>query len=165
MPAQPRHARTGASATSATRLSANPRRATMAEPPRQRVAAVTPLPSQSVDAEALPPMLLGSGCVRRALPAPPGARAWLVDMAPGSEWPWIDRAETGEAYFVLQGEVIDDGMHHPAGTQVVISPGGRHRPRSETGARLVGFHLEPDAFLGAGGNPDVLIGRLHLQQG
>jgi hypothetical protein len=162
MPVQPRHAHIG---TPATRSYANARRTSMAEPPRQRVAAVTPLPSQSVDAEALPPMLLGSGCVRRALPAPPGARAWLVDMAPGSEWPWIDRAETGEAYFVLQGEVIDDGVCHPAGTQVVISPGGRHRPRSETGARLVGFHLEPDAFLGAGGNPDVLIGRLHLQQG
>jgi hypothetical protein len=165
MPAQPRHAHIGAPATSATRRSTNARRASMIEPSGQRVAAVTPLPSQSVDTEALPPMLLGSGCVRRALPAPPGARAWLVDMAPGSEWPWIDRAETGEAYFVLQGEVIDDGVRHPAGTQVVISPGGRHRPRSETGARLVGFHLEPDAFLGAGGNPDVLIGRLHLQQG
>lgn len=162
MPAQPRHAHIGALGS---RSSASLRRGTTTEPVRQRVASVTPLPSQSVDAEALPPMLLGSGCVRRALPAPPGARAWLVDMAPGSEWPWIDRAETGEAYFVLQGEVIDDEVRHPAGTQVVISPGGRHRPRSETGARLVGFHLEADAFLGAGGNPDVLIGRLHLQQG
>lgn len=119
----------------------------------------------AVAIDAVEPVAVGEGCLRRNLPAPPGARAWLIELAPGSVWPEADRRDTGEAYFVLSGEVIEDGVHHPAGTQVVFAPGSRHRPRSETGARLLGFHLVADAFLGAGGDPALLSGQLHVQQG
>lgn len=122
-------------------------------------------PHQAVVADDLPPLLLGAGCIRRNLPSPPGANAWLVEMAPGSEWPWVDRLDTGEAYFVLSGEVIEGESRHPAGTQVLFAPGTRRRPRSETGARLLGFHLDPEAYLAAGGSADAMFGRLHLQQG
>lgn len=122
-------------------------------------------PHAAVIADELPQLQLGAGCVRRNLPSPPGARAWLVEMAPGAEWPWADRLDTGEAYYVLSGEVIEGDARHRAGTQVLFAPGTRHRPRSDIGARLLGFHLEPDAYLGAGGNPETMFGRLHLQQG
>lgn len=115
--------------------------------------------------EAMTPILVGEGCVRRDLPAPPGARAWWVDMAPGSTWPTVDHHDTGEAYFVLSGEVVEGDARYPAGTQVVFAPGSRHRPSTVIGARLLGFNLEADAFLGAGGDPVTLTGRLHLQQG
>lgn len=86
-------------------------------------------------------------------------------MAPGSEWPRMDRHDTGEACFVLDGEVINDGVRHPAGTQIVFAPGSRHRPRTDIGARLLGFNLEIGAYLGAGGDPAALSGQLHVQQG
>jgi mannose-6-phosphate isomerase-like protein (cupin superfamily) len=119
----------------------------------------------AVVADAVEATTIGDGCLRRDLPAPPGARAWLIEMAPGSVWPRFDRHDTGEAYFVLDGEVIEGEMRYPAGTQVVFPPGSRHRPRSETGARLFGFHLAAEAYLGAGGDPDAIVGQLHVQQG
>lgn len=61
--------------------------------------------------------------------------------------------------------MIDDEVRHPAGTQVVFAPGRRHRPRTDTGARLLGFNLEIGAYLGAGGDPAALSGQLHVQQG
>ena len=136
-------------------------------PPDLRSRSLVPAhgPHQAVVVDALPPVLLGAGCTRRNLPSPPGANAWLVEMAPGSEWPWVDRLDTGEAYFVLSGEVIEGEIRHPAGTQVLFAPGTRRRPRSDIGARLIGFHLDTDAYLGAGGSADAMFGRLHLQQG
>jgi hypothetical protein len=112
-----------------------------------------------------PAVDLGGGCQRRDLPAPPGMRAWVVEMAPGSVWPRIDRHDTGEAYCVLAGEVIESDRRFGAGTQVVFAPGSRHRPRTEIGVRLLGFHLTADAFLGAGGDPAALVGELHVPQG
>jgi hypothetical protein len=131
----------------------------LAGPIGERPAAV------AVAADGIEAIVVGEGCLRRDLPAPPGARAWLIEMAPGSEWPRIDRLDTGEACFVLVGEVIEGDLRHPAGTQVVFAPGSRHRPRTETGARLLGFNLEIGAYLGAGGDPAALSGQLHVQQG
>ena len=122
-------------------------------------------PVIAVAAESIEAMVVDAGCLRRELPAPPGARAWLVEMAPGSEWPRVDRHDTGEACFVLSGEVIEGDARHPAGTQVVFAPGSRHRLRTETGAVLLGFNLEIGAYLGAGGDPAALSGQLHVQQG
>jgi hypothetical protein len=119
----------------------------------------------AVAADGIEAIVVGEGCLRRDLPAPPGARAWLVEMAPGSAWPRIDRHDTGEAFFVLSGEVIEGDGRHPAGTQVVFAPGSRHCPRTETGAVLLGFNLEIGAYLGAGGDPATLSGQLHVQQG
>lgn len=121
--------------------------------------------AQAVAIEEIVAIAVGEGCLRRDLPAPPGVRVWLVEMAPHSEWPWTDRHDTGEAYFVLSGEVIEGEARYPAGTQVVFAPGSRHRPRTETGTRLLGFNLDVGAYLGAGGDPATLSGQLHLQQG
>lgn len=112
-----------------------------------------------------PAVEVGPGCVRRDLPSPPGARAWLVEMAPGSRWPRVDCHDTGEVYFVLEGEVIEDETRHGAGTHVCFPPGSRHRPRTETGTRLLGFNVTPDAFLGAGGDPSFIFGDLHVPHG
>lgn len=113
----------------------------------------------------VPAVEVGPGCLRRDLPAPPGVRAWLVEMTPHSRWPRVDRHDTGEVYFVLEGEVIEGEARHSAGTHVCFAPGSRHRPRSETGARLFGFHLTDAAFLGAGGDPAFVSGELHLPHG
>jgi hypothetical protein len=42
---------------------------------------------------------------------------------------------------VLSGEVIEGDVRHPAGSYVVFAPGSRHRPRTETGARILGLTL------------------------
>lgn len=121
--------------------------------------------AQAVAVEEIEAFAVGEGCLRRDLPAPPGTRVWLVEMAPHSEWPRVDRHDTGEAYFVLSGEVIEGDARYPAGTQVVFAPGSRHRPRTESGTRLLGFNLDVGAYLGAGGDPTTLSGQLHVQQG
>jgi len=122
-------------------------------------------PARAARAADAPAIEVGPGCLRRDLPGPPGVRVWMVELAPGSRWPRVDRHDTGEVYFVLEGEVIEGEARHPAGTQVCFAPGSRHRPRSETGARLFGFHLTDAAFLGAGGDPACVSGELHLPHG
>ena len=40
-----------------------------------------------LDVEQLPVVEVGPGCTRRDLPALPGVRAWVVDMAPAARGP------------------------------------------------------------------------------
>ncbi|MFF2077922.1 cupin domain-containing protein [Kitasatospora sp. NPDC058162] len=96
----------------------------------------TALLAQEVD-----PVEVGPGIVRRRLTATDHARAWLIDFAPGSRWPEVDVHHTEERYYVLSGEVIEGAERHPAGSYVVFAPGSRHRPRTETGARILGITL------------------------
>ncbi len=35
-------------------------------------------------------------------------RCWLIDFAPGTEWPEVDVHATEERYYVLSGEVIEE---------------------------------------------------------
>ncbi|MBO1419034.1 cupin domain-containing protein [Streptomyces sp. FH025] len=84
---------------------------------------------------------VGPGIVRRSLTATGYARGWLIDFAPGSRWPEVDVHLTEERYFVLSGEVIEGDVRHPAGSYVVFAPGSSHRPRTETGARILGLTL------------------------
>lgn len=42
---------------------------------------------------------------------------------------------------MLSGEVIEGERRHGAGSYVVFAPGSRHRPRSDTGARMLGINL------------------------
>ncbi len=89
------------------------------------------------------PMEVALGIVRRRLTGTEYARAWLIDFAPGSQWPEVDVHATEERYYVLDGEVIEGSDRYGAGTYVVFAPGSRHRPRTETGARILGISLLP----------------------
>jgi mannose-6-phosphate isomerase-like protein (cupin superfamily) len=95
---------------------------------------------EAIDVEAATVTPVGPGSSRRALPSPPGLRVWVVDMAPGSQWPHVDHHDTGEGYYVVSGEVIEGEHRYPAGTCVSFAPGSSHRPRTERGARLFGFN-------------------------
>jgi len=87
---------------------------------------------------------VGPGCLRRDLPATGGVRVWVVDMAPGSQWPYVDvHDETGEEVFVASGELIEGDERFGPGTYVLFGPHSRHQPRTETGVRLFGFNLVP----------------------
>jgi hypothetical protein len=84
---------------------------------------------------------VGPGCRRRDLPGPGGMRVWVVDIAPGSQWPEVDtHGGGGEAFLVVSGEVIEGEQRFGAGSYVAFAPHSRHRPRSETGVRLFGFN-------------------------
>jgi mannose-6-phosphate isomerase-like protein (cupin superfamily) len=95
---------------------------------------------EAIAVEAAQVTQVGAGSSRRAMPSPPGVRVWVVDMAPGSQWPHVDHHDTGEGYYVVSGEVIEGEHRYPAGTCVSFAPGSSHRPRTERGARLFGFN-------------------------
>jgi mannose-6-phosphate isomerase-like protein (cupin superfamily) len=99
-----------------------------------------PVGHEAIAVEDVPVTPVGDGSSRRALPSPPGVRVWVVDMAPGSQWPHVDHHDTGEGYYVVSGEVIEGDHRYPAGTCVSFAPGSSHRPRTERGARLFGFN-------------------------
>jgi len=105
--------------------------------------------AQAVQIEAVPAVHVGPGCLRRDLPSTPGVRLWIVEMLPGSQWPHVDHHETGEGFYVIHGEVIEDGSRHRAGSWVHFAPGSSHRPRTETGVRLLGYNLDVAAFQAA----------------
>ncbi|MFE6702222.1 cupin domain-containing protein [Streptomyces sp. NPDC057718] len=94
-----------------------------------------------VQVDDVEPHEVAPGIWRRRLPATAYARGWLIDFAAGTEWPEIDEHSTEERYFVLSGEVIDGGERHGPGAYVVFAPGSEHRPRTETGARMLGISL------------------------
>ncbi|SPL98386.1 anti-sigm factor, ChrR [[Actinomadura] parvosata subsp. kistnae] len=103
------------------------------------------LPGQIVPVEVdeVPPMELAPGIHVRMLPGMPGIRTWVIDLAPGAEWPDLDAHETyGEAYFVVSGELIEGERTHGPGTYVAFGPETSHRPRTETGVRAFGFNYD-----------------------
>lgn len=88
------------------------------------------------------PVAVGTGCLRRDLPSRAGLRIWVVDMAPGSVWPQVDRhGAGGEDVFIVSGEMIEGDRRLPAGSFVHFAPGSAHQPRTETGVRLFGINL------------------------
>ncbi|MFD3516365.1 cupin domain-containing protein [Streptomyces sp. NPDC058657] len=84
---------------------------------------------------------IAPGIVRRGLLTTGFAGGWLIDFAPGTEWPDVDEHASEERYYVLSGEVIEGEELHGPGTYVVFAPGSRHRPRTENGARMLGFSI------------------------
>ncbi|MEV4374702.1 cupin domain-containing protein [Nonomuraea sp. NPDC049637] len=81
------------------------------------------------------------GIVRRRLPATDRALGWMYDFAPGAEWPEVDVHDGEERYYVISGEFIDRGHRLGPGSYVVFAPGSTHRPRTETGARMLGISI------------------------
>jgi mannose-6-phosphate isomerase-like protein (cupin superfamily) len=89
----------------------------------------------------VPAVEVGHGCARRDLPSLDSFRAWVVEMSPGAEWPRVDVHDTGEAFLVLEGEVIEGDRRFGPGTYVLFDRGTAHRPRTEGGVRLFGFNV------------------------
>jgi mannose-6-phosphate isomerase-like protein (cupin superfamily) len=96
----------------------------------------------SVDVESLEAVRVGPGCYRRSLPSVGNVSVWIVEMEPGSEWPYVDQHdELGEHYYVISGEVLERSKRVRAGEYAVFAPNSNHRPRTETGVRMIGFNL------------------------
>ena len=96
----------------------------------------------ATEIDAAPAVVIGPGCTRRDLPANAGARTWVVDIAPGAEWPCVDcHDEHGEEIFIVSGELIEGDRRYGPGQHLCYAPHSRHRPRSEIGVRLLGFNL------------------------
>jgi ChrR Cupin-like domain len=93
----------------------------------------------AVQVDDIAPAEVATGIMRRRLPHTEYARGWLIDFAPGTEWPQIDVHATEERYYVVSGEVIEGEDRYGPGTYVVFAPGSQHRPRTETGARMLGI--------------------------
>lgn len=79
------------------------------------------------------------GIVGRRLAATDLVRGWYYEFAPGTTWPVVDHHEGEERYFVVSGEIVDNGKRYRAGTYVVFAPGSSHRPGSETGGAMLGM--------------------------
>lgn len=103
--------------------------------------AAAPGSHRALRVDDVPAIEVGPGCLRRDLPSNAGVRVWIVDMAPGSRWPHVDHHDTGEEFYVLDGEVIEGDARYGAGTYVTFAPGSEHRPHTESGVRLYGFNL------------------------
>lgn len=120
---------------------------------------------QALSVDDWPAIEVGEGCTRRDLPTVRGVRMWIVDMAPGAQWPTVDHHETGESYYVISGEVIEGDARYGAGTYVNFAPDSRHQPRTDVGVRLIGMNLGTAAFLAAGGSPESITHCYHPTQG
>ncbi|RPE77209.1 dimethylsulfonioproprionate lyase family protein [Vulcaniibacterium tengchongense] len=125
----------------------------------------SPVPLRALRLDDAAGFAIGPGCVRRDLPSNPGVRVWVVEMAPGAQWPDHDHHDTGESYYVIEGEVIEGEARYGAGTYVNFAPDSRHRPRTETGVRLLGLNVGTAAFLASGGSPDSIAHCYHPTQG
>lgn len=87
------------------------------------------------------PIQVGPGCIRRDLPGTSQARAWIVEMAAGCEWPRVDFHDEPELVYILEGEVIEGGRSYGAGTYFLFEKGSSHRPRTVSGVRMFGVNL------------------------
>ena len=93
-------------------------------------------------ADDVPRIDIGPGCWRRDLPGNDRVRVWIVDMAPGAQWPHVDHHDVnGEQVFVVSGELIEGERRFGPGHHLAFGSHSSHRPRTEIGVRLFGFNL------------------------
>ncbi|REK88275.1 anti-sigma factor [Streptomyces inhibens] len=72
-----------------------------------------------------------------------GAKAQVLEMAPGSCWEGIDVHEPGpEEVFVVSGTFNDGERDHPAGSFIHAPAGSWHVPQSAAGCSLFVFYPE-----------------------
>lgn len=96
----------------------------------------------AVDVDAVTPVHVGPGCVRRDLPSREGLRLWIVDMEPGAQWPHVDNHDLpGEDVFVSSGVLIEGADQYEAGTFIYFDAHSSHQPRTDVGVRLFGINL------------------------
>ncbi|GAA2446654.1 cupin domain-containing protein [Streptomyces mauvecolor] len=105
---------------------------------------------QAVDVAEVVTREVAPGITSRRLLPTDHARGWLIDFAPGSEWPEVDVHTEEERYYVISGEVIDVGRVFGAGSYVVFDAGTSHRPRSVVGARMLGISVRVGGDADAG---------------
>lgn len=99
-----------------------------------------------IDPANVKPILVGPGCLRRDLPNCGGLRAWIVEMAPGAAWPFVDEHDAyGEQVWVIEGEMIDGDRRIGPGQYLNFGPHSSHRPRTDTGVRLFGVNATGSA--------------------
>ena len=103
---------------------------------------VAPIGLLPVDFASCPAVHIGTGCIRRDLPSRQGVRVWIVVMAPGAQWPYVDQHDDqGEDVFILSGALIEGKSRFGPGTYLHFGPGSSHRPRTDEGVVLAGFNL------------------------
>lgn len=99
-----------------------------------------------IDPAEVVPVVVGPGCLRRDLPNAGGLRVWIVEMAPGAEWPLVDQHDAyGEQVLVIEGEMIEGERRIGPGSFLNFAAHSSHRPRTETGVRLFGVNANGGA--------------------
>lgn len=99
---------------------------------------------EAIDPTGLTPLEIGPGCRRYDLSSNPGTRAWIVEIDPGHQWPFVDQHnDRGEMVFVLDGHLVEGDEIIPPGTFVRYGPGSAHQPMTNTGVRLFGVNIDP----------------------
>lgn len=94
-----------------------------------------------IDPAGVEPVVIGAGCLRRDLPNTGGMRVWIVEMAPGAEWPHVDQHDAyGEQVLVIDGELIEGERRIGPGHFLNFGANSSHRPRTDTGVRLFGVN-------------------------
>ena len=81
--------------------------------------------------------------VRQLWQGDAGARAVMVDIAPGAQWDGVDfHQDNSEEVLVMSGVFNDGTRNYPAGTFIHHPVGSSHIPQSKTGCTLFIFYPE-----------------------
>lgn len=91
---------------------------------------------RSLQIDDVAPVELAPGCTRRGLPSSGQVLVRVIDMAPGTRWPVVDRHDRDELIYIVSGEVIEGHQRYGAGTYLYYQPGTHHQPYTETGVRM-----------------------------
>ncbi|GLZ77017.1 putative anti-ECFsigma factor, ChrR [Actinorhabdospora filicis] len=92
----------------------------------------------AVRLDEIVPTDVAPGITRLGLPGEQ-VTARAFDFAPGAVWPEVDEHPHDELIYVADGVLLDNGVTYPAGSFLHYWPNSRHRPGTETGARILVF--------------------------